>query len=330
MIVSTIGAREFKSHFGGGAKLAVREDDRAQVVEIFEAGDGALLGDLEGRVEHLAVLDLEEAVDELLGVADAGLREGGGIDELDQVVELERAVLRRGRGEQDDAGAAGLTADRGGAEVELPRAVAALAAAAHELRHAVLAGLRLVEVFEGRGLVDDEHVDADLVPRDAGVVLPVGRQREDLLDPRAHAVLEQRPLALRQILLIPGALHLLLEGPLAQGDRARDGLDLLDVGEHLLLVHLGPRHRVEAEDHDVDLAALQKGPLLGPLLRRVGVGGDDALAGAAADLLALRADHDDAVVRQRAQDVVVPLPHQRARHEDHRAADPALLARARR
>jgi hypothetical protein len=115
---------------------------------------------------------------------------------------------------------------------------------------------------------------------------------------------------------------------LAQGDRAGDGLDLLDVGEHLLLVHLGPRHRVEAEDHDVDLAALQEGPLLGPLLRGVGVGGDEALAGAAADLLALRADHDDAVVGQRAQDVVVPLPHERARHEDHGAADPALLARA--
>jgi hypothetical protein len=107
-------------------------------------------------------------------------------------------------------------------------------------------------------------------------------------------------------------LSWLLRVAAAQGDRALDGLDLLDVGEDGLLVHLGAGERVEAEDHDVDLAALEELPLLGALLRRVGLGGDEALALAAADPLALRADHEDAVVGERAQDVVVPLPHQRA------------------
>jgi hypothetical protein len=123
-------------------------------------------------------------------------------------------------------------------------------------------------------------------------------------------------------------LGLLLERPPAQGHRALDRLDLLDVADDGGLVHLGPGQRVVAEHHDVGLAALQQLPLLGPLLRRVGLRGHQPLAIAAADPLALRADHQDAIVGERAQDVVVPLPHQRARHEDHRTPDHALLARA--
>jgi hypothetical protein len=133
-------ARELEARVGGAAEFADREDEGAQVVEVLEADDGGLLGDVEGGVEHVAALDAEEAVDELLGVVDAAAGEERGVDELEDVVELERAVLRGGGGEQDDAGAAGALADGGGAEVQLPGAVAALAARAHELRDAVLAG----------------------------------------------------------------------------------------------------------------------------------------------------------------------------------------------
>jgi hypothetical protein len=167
------GARQLEADLLGRAKLAVAEDQGAQVLEVLEARDGAAANDVEGRVQHLADLDLEESVDELLGVADPRAREGSRVDELDQVVELERAVLRGRRGEQHDASAAGAAADRGGAKVQLPGAVGAVTAATHELGHAVLAGLRHVQVLEACGLVDDEHVDADVVPGDAGVVGPV-------------------------------------------------------------------------------------------------------------------------------------------------------------
>jgi hypothetical protein len=86
--------------------------------------------------------------------------------------------------------------------------------------------------------------------------------------------------------------------------------------------------RVEAEDDDVDLAGLEQRPLLRALLGGVGLRGDDAAAHAAGDLLALRSDHGDAVVRQRAEDVVVPFPDERPGDEDDGAADPPLLPRA--
>ena len=70
---------------------------------------------------------------------------------------------------------------KSGALMQLATSLGAVAAAAHELGNAVLAGLRHVQVLEARGLVDDEHVDADVVPGDAGVVGPVVRQREDCL-----------------------------------------------------------------------------------------------------------------------------------------------------
>jgi hypothetical protein len=49
---------QLETHLGGGTKLAIGEDDRPQVVEIFEARDGAALRDLARRVEDLALLDL--------------------------------------------------------------------------------------------------------------------------------------------------------------------------------------------------------------------------------------------------------------------------------
>jgi hypothetical protein len=45
-----------------------------------------------------------------------------------------------------------------------------------------------------------------------------------------------------------------------------DGLDLLDVGQDGLVVHLGAGERVVAEDDDVELAGLEGDPLLGALL----------------------------------------------------------------
>ena len=54
-----------------------------------------------------------------------------------------------------------------------------------------------------------------------------------------------------QSVTLLGGFGLLLEAPLAQRDRPRDRLDLLDVGQDRVLVHLGPRERVVAEDHDV-------------------------------------------------------------------------------
>jgi hypothetical protein len=135
---------------------------------------------------------------------------------------------------------------------------------------AVLAGLGLVAVLEGGGLVDDEHVDADVVPGDAGVELVALGQLEHLLHEGAHAVLEDRPLALGQV------VGLLLGGvALAQLDLALEALDGLDVLEQRLLVHLGPAERVVAQDHDVVEAGLEGAPLLGALLGRVGLGGDE-------------------------------------------------------
>jgi hypothetical protein len=121
-----------QARLDAGAKLAVAVDDRAHVVEIFEAVDDAAHRHLERHVDDLAALDPQETVDELLGVHQAAAGERVRIDELDQVVELERRVLGRGRGQQDDARAARALADGGGAEVELPGALASVAAAAHE------------------------------------------------------------------------------------------------------------------------------------------------------------------------------------------------------
>jgi hypothetical protein len=70
VMVSTDGARQLEADLLGRAELAVAEDQGAQVLEVLEAGDGAAANDVEGGVQHLADLDLEEAVDELLGVAD--------------------------------------------------------------------------------------------------------------------------------------------------------------------------------------------------------------------------------------------------------------------
>jgi hypothetical protein len=189
---------------------------------------------------------------------------------------------------------------------------------------AVLAGLGLVAVLEGRRLVDDQHVDADVVPGDAGVELVALGQLEHLLHEGAHAVLEDRPLALGQV------VGLLLGGvALAQLDLALEALDGLDVLEQRLLVHLGAAERVVAQDHDVVEAGLEGAPLLGALLGGVGLGGDVALALAAADLLAVAADDLHAVVGQHAQEVVVPLPDQRARHEhDGRRTQPSCRAAA--
>ena len=314
--------RERHIRVPGGEERALAVDEHAQVGEVLEADDGRLLGDVEGGVEHVAPLDPQEAVDELLGVVDAAAGEQRRVDELQDVVELERAVLRGGRGEQDDAGAAGPFANGGGAKVELPRAVAALAARTHELGHAVLARLRHVEVLERGRLVDDEHVDADFVPDDAGVVGLALRELEGLRDPGGEAVLEQGLVALAELVGV-----LVAEVTLAQVDRSPHCLDRIDVLDDGLLADLRAAERVEAEDHDIGLAALERDPLGGPLVAAVGLGGDEALALAAGEALALRADYEDPVVGERAEDVVVPLPHQRARHEDHRTTDPAHLAR---
>jgi hypothetical protein len=75
---------------GAAAKLAVGLDDHPQVVEVFEAVDDAAQRHLERHVDDLAALDAQEAVDELLGVHQALFGEGVGVDQLDQVVELER------------------------------------------------------------------------------------------------------------------------------------------------------------------------------------------------------------------------------------------------
>jgi hypothetical protein len=56
--VSTTGSRQLEADLGGGAELAVGEDDRPQVVQVLEPGDGALLRDLEGRVEDLAACSI--------------------------------------------------------------------------------------------------------------------------------------------------------------------------------------------------------------------------------------------------------------------------------
>jgi hypothetical protein len=184
----------------------------------------------------------------------------------------------------------------------------------------VLARLGLVAVLECGGLIDDEHVDADVVPGDARVELVARGQLQHLLHEGAHAVLEDRPLALGQV------VHALLGGvALAQLDLALEALDRVHVAQQRLLVHLGPPQRVVAEDHHVVETGLEGAPLLGALLGRVALGGDEALALAPADLLAIAADHEHAVVLKHAQKIVVPLPDQRARHEHDRAADPALL-----
>jgi hypothetical protein len=318
------GSGRVRPDLDAAAKLAVAVDDRAHVVEIFEAVDDAAHRHLERHVDDLAALDAQKAVDELLGVHQAAAGERVRVDQLDQVVELERRVLGRRRGQQDDARAARALADRGGAKVELPGALAAVAAAAHEFRKTVLAGLGLVAVFEGRGLVDDQHVDADVVPGDAGVELVALGQLEHLLYEGAHAVLEDRLVALGQV------VGLLLGGvALAQLDLALEALDGLDVVQQRLLVHLGARERVVAQDHHVVEAGLEGAPLRGALLGRVGLRGEQTLAFAAGDPLAVAADHQDAVVGEYAQKVVVPLPDQRARHEYDWAVDPALLPRRR-
>jgi hypothetical protein len=135
-------------------------------------------------------------------------------------------------------------------------------------------------------------------------------------------VLEQGLVALAELVGL-----LVLQVAAAQVDRSADGLDVVDVFDDGVLAHLGAAQRVEAEHHDVGLAGLESDPLGGALLGGVGLGGDEALALAAGDPLALGADDEDAVVGEGAENVVVPLPHQRARHEDHGAPDPTLLAR---
>ncbi len=59
VMVSTTAFGKLEVDLGGGAELAVGEDDGAQVVEVLEAGDGGLHRHVEGGVEDLAVFDHE-------------------------------------------------------------------------------------------------------------------------------------------------------------------------------------------------------------------------------------------------------------------------------
>lgn len=184
--------------------------------------------------------------------------------------------------------------------------------------HAALAGLGHVEVLEVLGLVDDEQVEAELVPGDAGVVLPAGGDLELLGDPGGHALLQDGGLPLGDLLAAARV-------PLPQGDLAADRLGVVGVAAQGGLVHAGAAERGVGQQDDVELPSLEGSPLRGALLRGVGLGGDLALAVAAGHHLPARADHGHPVVRQHAAHVRLPLPGDGVRHEDDRATDPALL-----
>jgi hypothetical protein len=114
----------------------------------------------------------------------------------------------------------------------------------------------------------------------------------------------------------------------AQVDRSADGLDGVDVFDDGVLAHLGAAERVVAEDHDVGLAGLESAPLLGALLGGVGLGGDEALALAAADPLALAADDEDAVVGEHAQKSRRATSRPASSARARRGGGPSPLARA--
>ncbi len=139
--------RELQPYVLGGLELAVAQDGVAQLVQVLEPDDGAALLDFHRGGHDGLDLDAKVAIDELLGVADAHPPPRLGIDVLDEVVELQRAVLGRGRGQEHDASAAGPLADGRAPEVELPRALAAIARVPHEAGDAALAVLGQVQVL---------------------------------------------------------------------------------------------------------------------------------------------------------------------------------------
>ena len=165
------------------------------------------------------------------------------------------------------------------------------------------------------------QVHADVVPGDAGVVVPARRQLHLLGDPGGHALLEDRLLPLGELLGVGGVA-------LAQAHLAADGLGGVGVGADRALVHPGAGQGGVGEHHHVELARLEAGPLVGALRGRVGVAGDQALAGATGDELALGADDRDAVVGQHPANVGLPLPDDGVGDQDHGPAHPALLAGA--
>lgn len=129
-------------------------------------------------------------------------------------------------------------------------------------------------------LVDEQQVDADVVPRDAWVVLPALGQLHLLGDPRGDALLEDGGLALGELLHLGRVA-------LPQADLAADGLGGVGVGADRTLVHPGAGERGVREQDDVELAGLEARPLLGALRGRVGVAGEEALALATGDQLLL-------------------------------------------
>ena len=314
--------RELQPHVLGRLELAVAEDGVAQLVQVLEPDDGPALLDLHRGGHDGLDLDAEVAIDELLGVADAHAPPRLGIDVLDEVVELQRAVLGGRRRQEHHAGPAGALADGRAPEVELPGALAAVAGVAHEAGDAALAVLGQVEVLVVLRLVDDQHVDADVVPGDAGVVLPAFGQLHLLRDPSGDAFAQDRLVTLGELLALGGVAT-------TQRDLALDRLGLFGVGADGLLVHARAAERGVAEQHGVVLAGLEPGPLLGALLRRVRVARREALPFATADRLLLRADNGDPIVGERRGEVVVPLPDDGVGDEHHGAFAPALLTGAR-
>ena len=95
--------------------------------------------------------------------------------------------------------------------------------------------------------------------------------------------------------------------------------------ERRLLVHLRARERIVGEDRDVELAALETGPLAAALLGGVGLAGFNALSEAVRDGLLVDANDHDAEVGQRLGEVGDPLEGDRLGDDDHRAPRAATL-----
>ncbi|MFY0531502.1 hypothetical protein [Nannocystis pusilla] len=96
-----------------------------------------------------------------------------------------------------------MATDHRAAEIELPGALGLLhATAPHEFGDpASVTRLRRVQILESLRLVDDEQIDPQLVPANAGIERALGVRGDEFANPGRGAVFDQRPLAGGQVVL---------------------------------------------------------------------------------------------------------------------------------
>ena len=160
-----VGLRQHQADVIGRRAVDVALHDLAQLVHVLEAGGHQRVLDLAAGVEDRVVLEDAEAVEELFTVADTDVLEGLRRDVAEHRIDLERAVLRRGRGQAIDALVAVVLQQPAGFQVEVQRPVRE-PLPAQEFRRLAETVLGRVKVFLMVHFIGNQHVDADLVEID--------------------------------------------------------------------------------------------------------------------------------------------------------------------